>query len=168
MSSPRVFVVTGANKGLGKSIVKLLLKDNEKKIVYLTSRDIERGKKAIDEFNAVGTNPLYHQLDITDIRSIETLRDYLVERHGGVDVLINNAGIAYKVSSSVPFSEQAKGTVSNDFYGTLNVCNAFLPVLKVNGHIVNVSAATIQRVYPKLSKSLQDKFADGNLTIHGL
>jgi len=163
----RVFVVTGANKGLGKSIVKLLLQGKEDKVVYLTSRDVERGHHAVKELEATGLFPLYHQLDITDLKSIETFRDHLIEKHGGIDVLVNNAGIAYKISSPFPFSEQARGTINNDFFGTHHVCNTFFPILKNNARVVNVSAQTVERVYPKLSSELKAKFCDTNLSMMG-
>ena len=46
---------------------------------------------------AEGLNPKFHQLDIDDPASIDRLRDFLKEQYGGLDVLVNNAGIAYKV-----------------------------------------------------------------------
>ena len=114
-SISRVFVVTGSNKGIGKSIVKLLLQDKEEKIVYLTSRNEELGQKAIKEFEESGLKPRYHQLDVTDQNSINRLRDYLVEKYGGLDVLVNNAGMAYKGSSTAPFAEQAEVTNNCNF-----------------------------------------------------
>jgi len=141
MSTSRVFVVTGSNKGIGKSIVKLLLQDTkEEKIVYLTSRNEEAGLKTVKELEDIGLKCKYHQLDITDQKSIDKLRHYLVEHHGGLDVLVNNAGTAYKGTSTAPFSEQAEVTCKCNFFGTLNVCDALFPILKprlVNMHTEN-------------------------------
>lgn len=44
-----------------------------------------------------GVSPVFHQLDITDIASIERLHDFLQDKYGGLDVLVNNAGIMFKV-----------------------------------------------------------------------
>jgi carbonyl reductase 1 len=44
-----------------------------------------------------GLNPKYHQLDIDSLESITRFRDFLKESYGGLDVLVNNAGIAFKV-----------------------------------------------------------------------
>ena len=55
----RVFVVTGSNKGIGKSIVRLLLKDTEEKVVYLTSRNVELGSKSVQELANEGNAGLY-------------------------------------------------------------------------------------------------------------
>jgi carbonyl reductase 1 len=46
----------------------------------------------------LGLKPKFHQLDITDQKSLETFSDFLKNEHGGIDVLVNNAAIAYKVS----------------------------------------------------------------------
>ena len=164
----RVFVVTGSNKGIGKSIVKLLLQHKEEKIVYLTSRNVELGQKAVKDLEELNLKPLYHQLDITDKKSIERLCDHLVEKHGGLDVLVNNAGMAYKGSNKASFSEQADVTVNCNFFGTLAVCDILFKILKPNARIANVASMTAQYVFPRLSKSWQEKFKDERLTIEGL
>jgi len=92
MAMSRVFVVTGSNKGIGKSIVKLLLQDKEEKIVYLTSRNQELGENAVKDLEKENLKAKYYQLDICNKSSIEKLRDHLKEQYGGLDVLVNNAG----------------------------------------------------------------------------
>lgn len=57
-------------------------------VVYLTSRDETRGRKAIEDLNKLGLYPEYHQLDIDDESSVLKLRDFLVSKHGGLDVLV--------------------------------------------------------------------------------
>ena len=81
--------------------MRALCKELESGIVYLTSRDVGRGKAAIEELKKEGLNPSYHQLDINDQESINTLRDDLVKNHGGLDILVNNAAIAFKVGGFI-------------------------------------------------------------------
>ena len=50
------------------------------------------------ELEKEGLKPKYHQLDVEDITSITKLKDFLLDEYGGLDVLVNNAGIAYKAS----------------------------------------------------------------------
>lgn len=66
---------------------------------YLTpvARDETRGKKAVSDLEEEGLKPLYHQLDICNAESREKLAKFIKENYGGLDVLVNNAGIAYKV-----------------------------------------------------------------------
>ena len=67
----RKFVVTGANKGIGLAIVRLLAQTQPQAIVYLTARNAERGTAALDELKrgmekTVADRLRFHQLDITD------------------------------------------------------------------------------------------------------
>lgn len=162
----KVAVVTGANKGIGLAIVRSLCK-KFKGDVYLTSRDETRGKEALSTLQTEGLNPKFHQLDITSADSIEKLKQFIVDKYGGIDVLINNAGIAYKMASTVPAIEQATVTVSTNFTGTLNMMKAFVPITKPHGRIVNVSSmvGTLSRLG---TETLRDRFRDPTLTEAGI
>ena len=94
-SSTRVALVTGANKCLGFAIVRDLCRRFPGKLV-LMARDEARGRAAVQQLQAEGLSPLFHQLDIDDRQSIRALRDFLRKEYGGLDVLVNNAGIAFK------------------------------------------------------------------------
>jgi len=48
----------------------------------------------------LGHKPRFHQLDVTDQKSVETFHDFIKNEHGGINVLVNNAAIAYSVSDS--------------------------------------------------------------------
>lgn len=55
-----------------------------------------RGQEAVTSLAAEGLKPTFHQLDIDDPNSIIAAAVYFKEKYGGVDVLVNNAGIAFK------------------------------------------------------------------------
>ncbi|XP_049858337.1 carbonyl reductase [NADPH] 3-like [Schistocerca gregaria] len=93
----KVAVVTGGNKGIGFAIARGLCQKFDG-TVYLTARDETRGLKAIEELKKNGLNPKFHQLDIDNLESIKRFQDYIKEKYGGLDVLVNNAAIAYKVN----------------------------------------------------------------------
>ncbi|XP_049267583.1 carbonyl reductase [NADPH] 1 [Rhipicephalus sanguineus] len=137
--SSRVAVVTGGNKGIGFCIVKFLCQQFDGD-VFLTGEDETRGKAAVAELGKQLLHPKFHQLDIDDLESIKRFRDFLKSTYGGLDVLVNNAGIAYKVSSTAPFSEQAEVTVKTNFFGTLNVCKELFPLLRPHARVVNLSS----------------------------
>nr|CAD7426134.1 unnamed protein product [Timema monikensis] len=135
----KVAVVTGANKGIGYAIVKDLCTKFDG-AVYLTARDENRGKTAVSELQKLGLKPNFHQLDISDINSINTFRDYLQNKYGGLDVLINNAAIAYKNSAPEPFGEQAENTQRVNYFNLLDVCHSLFPLLRPHARVVNVLA----------------------------
>ncbi len=62
-----------------------------------TARNEERGLAAIEELKKEGLSPKFHQLDTDDKASVEKLRDFLVQTYGGLDVLVNNAGMSFRV-----------------------------------------------------------------------
>ena len=138
--SKRVAIVTGSNKGIGLAIVEGLLKKFDG-IVYLTSRDVKRGQDAVECLKAKGLNPMYHQLDITDKASVEALLDHLKTTYGGIDVLVNNAGIAYKQAATEPAHIQARNTIDVNYYGTKQCCEVLFPLLNDGARVVNVSSS---------------------------
>lgn len=164
--STKVAVVTGANKGIGFAIVRGLCKRFDG-AVYLTSRDIERGNKAVEELTKEGLNPKYHQLDITDKQSLETFRDYIKENYSGIDILINNAAIAFKHNAPEPVSVQAKQTLFVNYFSLVATCEILFPILKTGARVVNVSSAAGHLTYI-LSEELRQKFLDPKLTVSGL
>ncbi|MBV99741.1 Carbonyl reductase [NADPH] 1, partial [Eschrichtius robustus] len=98
-SSTLVMLVTGADKGIGFAVVRDLCRQFSGDVV-LTARDAARGPTAVQPVQAEGLCPLFHQLDI-DLQCIRALRDFLHKEYGvlgsrGLDVLVNNAGIAFQ------------------------------------------------------------------------
>ena len=89
----RVALVTGANKGIGFATVRNLCRQFFGDVV-LTARDEARGRAAVQQLQGEGLSPRFHLLDVDDLQSIRALRDFLRKEYGGLDVLINNAGIA--------------------------------------------------------------------------
>ena len=66
-----------------------------------SARNEVLGQEAIKKLNEEGLHPKFHQLDITDKCSLERLKNFLQTTYGGLDVLVNNAGILFKVKVSV-------------------------------------------------------------------
>ncbi|CAM6001217.1 unnamed protein product [Sphagnum balticum] len=81
-----------------------------------------------------------HTLDITDAKTCAALAQFLKKEHGGLDVLVNNAGIAFKNDDSTPFPEQARVTNMTNYFGLHNICDALFPLLRANGRVVNVQS----------------------------
>uniref|UniRef100_A0A646QFS3 carbonyl reductase (NADPH) n=1 Tax=Hemiscolopendra marginata TaxID=943146 RepID=A0A646QFS3_9MYRI len=138
--SKRIAVVTGGNKGIGYSIVKELCSKFDG-IVYLTARNVKLGEEAVNNLKKEGYDPQFHQLDIEDEKSINTFAEYVKKKYSGLDVLVNNAAIAYKHDSTAPFGEQAENTVKINFFGLFNVCQSLFPLLRPHARVVNISSS---------------------------
>merc|ERR1712136_288716 len=132
----RVAIVTGSNKGIGFSTVQALCKSFTGD-VFLTARDDEKGSAAIKLLQEKGFNPKYHQLDVTCPNSIKELRRSMESKYGGIDVLINNAGV--KLADPTPLGVQAKVMFETNYFGTQQTCDILLPIIKDHGRVVNVA-----------------------------
>jgi carbonyl reductase 1 len=178
----RVALVTGANKGIGFFLALNLAYSGLFREVILGCRDASRGKAAAQQIEqrlkstttiSMGgpqsvTRVTYLPLEVGNQASHAQLRKMLEERFGKLDVLVNNAAIAFKGSDPTPFHEQTKPTLDVNFRGTVDLTEELLPLLR-KGHdarIVNVASRSgyLSQIRPDLQK----QFADPNLTIHNL
>lgn len=166
MSVNKVAVVTGANKGLGYSIVKKLCEKYSGK-VYLTSRDERRGTKACDELKKLGLNPSFHQLDVSDKESVNNFVKQIREQNEEVEILINNAGILFLKDAPEPKTFQAEQTVFVNFTALVDFTEAILPFVKNGGRIVNITSSSghLCRIP---SEELRRKFQSETLTLEEL
>nr|XP_003420698.1 carbonyl reductase [NADPH] 1-like [Loxodonta africana] len=162
-SCSRVALVTGANKGIGFAIARELCRQFSGDVV-LTARDEARGRAAVQQLQAEGLSPRFHQLDIDDLQSIRALRDFLRREYGGLDVLVNNAGIAFKRADPTSFHIKAEVTLKTNFFGTRDVCTELLPLIKPQGRVVNVSSLASFQALKSCSSELQEKFRSETIT----
>jgi len=133
-------LITGANKGLGKETARQLAAAGH--TVYLGARDQNRGRAAAKE---LGTR--FVQLDVTDDASVAAALAQ-VEADGGLDVLVNNAGIERRlpdngiVTAAQTTAEEIRTIFETNVFGLVRVTHAFLPLLEKSPSpaIVNVSS----------------------------
>ncbi|KAM8859621.1 carbonyl reductase [NADPH] 1 isoform 1-T2 [Spinachia spinachia] len=161
--SIKVAVVTGSNKGIGLAIVRALCKQYRGD-VYITARDVGRGQEAVESLASEGLKPKFHQLDINDPNSITAAAAYFKEQYGGVDVLVNNAGIAFKGADTTPFPVQAEVTLKTNYFATRDMLTHFLPLVKAGGRVVNVSSFVGARTLNNCEAALQQRFRSEDIT----
>lgn len=129
-------LITGANKGLGKEAARRLIAAGHD--VWIGARDPERGQATADELGAH-----FVQLDVTDDASVAAAVQTVGEG-GGLDVLVNNAGIAgdFAMSFEDTTAADVAGIYATNVFGVVRVTQAFLPLLQKSdaAAIVNVSS----------------------------
>jgi len=162
---PRVVVVTGANKGIGEAIVRALLAQGH--TVIATARDPKLGAQAMEGWRGSRGTVKFFKCDISKKPDVEALRTYVESEFGGLDSLINNAGIAFK--GDIFGADEAEETIAVNYLGTKYMCEAFLPLLQksqMGGRCVNVcSVAGCRKLF---SKECQGWFSDPDLTLKTL
>lgn len=136
--SDKVAVVTGSNKGIGFITVRDLCQRGVG-TVYLTARDVARGMEAVEKLKKEAIYPQFHQLDVTDRNSVKLFANHLKQKHGGLDILINNAGIMVKDLYKTTYDDARQVIDVN--YRSLFIVQEFLfPILKDNARVVNISS----------------------------
>lgn len=132
-------LITGANKGLGVETARRLVAAGH--TVYVGSRDAERGRLAAAEIGARSV-----QLDVTDDASVAAAAK-IIEADGGLDVLVNNAGIDIEGNGAVDLADvtadMMRAVFDTNVFGVVRVVHAFLPLLRQSTApvIVNVSSS---------------------------
>ncbi|GAB2701889.1 SDR family oxidoreductase [Kitasatospora kifunensis] len=141
-------LITGANKGLGFETARRLIAAGH--TVYLGCRDAERGRRAGEQLGARTV-----LLDVTDDASV-TAAARAIEADGGLDVLVNNAGIEARgegnsiVGAAELTADLIRTVFETNVFGVVRVTHAFLPLLQRSTApvVVNVSSglASLDRV----------------------
>jgi len=155
-SHKRVAVVSGGNRGIGLEIVKQLAQRGLQ--VVLGSRDEQKGRAAAEALCRDGLGVEAHALDVTSKESIGALASFLKDRYGGLDVLVNNAGIAMKGFDA----DVARRTTDANFFGALHLTDALLPLMRTGGRIVMVSSGVAD--VSGLPERLRDRLLKPDLT----
>ena len=136
--------ITGANKGIGFETARQLLQKGF--YVYLGSRNLENGTKAVQKLKAGNlTNVEVIEIDVTDDNSVKKARIEIGKKTDTLDVLINNAGI----NGGAPYtalegsSEQFLAAFNTNVFGVARVTQAFIDLLRKSPEprIVNVSTS---------------------------
>ncbi|MCS7477709.1 SDR family oxidoreductase [Umezawaea endophytica] len=149
MNDTTITLVTGANKGIGREIATQLAALGH--TVVIGARSAELGEKAAAELRATGADVTSVVLDVTDPASAAAAATEVEARHGRIDALVNNAGVAAPPGSdldgqrpSVADVDVLRRVFDTNFFGVVTVTNALLPLLRRSAapRIVNVSSVT--------------------------
>ncbi|KAI1348337.1 hypothetical protein F5Y01DRAFT_216852 [Xylaria sp. FL0043] len=157
MSQSKVWLITGASRGLGFDMAKIALKAGHKVIACYRGKKPEDTAKW-DELQALGG--IWTQLDVSS-EDAQSKVEELVAEHGQIDVLLNNAGYAVLGSiEDVPF-DKVHAIFNTNFIGTLRTIKGVLPSMRKRktGTIVNVSSSVAIDPVPALGIYSATKFA---------
>lgn len=137
----KVFAVTGASSGIGRCVALELLDRGAR--VAAADRNAE-GLAELTAEAAAGERLSTHPLDVTDVDAIRHFPSAVVGRHGQVDGLFNLAGIAQNFETAGGIeSARMRQIVDVNFYGTVDLTRAFLPLLeeRPDGGVVMITSS---------------------------
>lgn len=130
----RRWVVTGASRGLGLAIARLAASKGDRVALIARGKDIEA------QAQAIGGNAIGLAADVTDPASAADACGRVAERLGGIDVLVNNAGLHRGGLIGSLSQDDWQAVIDTNLSGPLNFVRAALPHLGEGGSIVNIGA----------------------------
>jgi 3-oxoacyl-[acyl-carrier protein] reductase len=136
----RVSLVTGASRGIGRAIARTLAAEGAR--VVLAARDVERLSEAVAEIAKAGGQADAVALDVADRRSVEAAVTRVLEAHGRLDHLVNNAGVTRDNLLLRMKDEEWQHVLATNLTGVFLCTQAALkPMLKQrSGRIVNITS----------------------------
>lgn len=139
----KIALITGATKGIGLETARQLAEEGMHVIV--AGRDLSAAQAAAATIALAGFAAEAIALDVTDSGSIAAAVRTVRERHGHLDVLVNNAGVMQDAFDKKPSQQSLdvwRSTFDTNVFGLVAVTNAFLPLLALSdgARIVNVSS----------------------------
>ncbi len=154
-------LITGASSGIGhETALKIGEAGGEVLLVSRTREKLEEVKGQVEER---GGTAHVHPCDLSDLDDIDRMAQEVLEQHGGVDVLVNNAGrsIRRSVARSYDRFHDYERTMRLNYFGALKMILAFLPGMRErkDGHIINVSSIGVQTNTPRFSAYVASKSA---------
>jgi NADP-dependent 3-hydroxy acid dehydrogenase YdfG len=148
----KVVLVTGASSGIGAATARCLAAAGHRVVA---------GARRTDRLAELGSSIDVHALDVTSPDSVQAFVDAALDRHGRVDVLVNNAGVMPLSPLAELRVDEWNQMIDVNLRGVLHGIAAVLPLMRAQrgGHIVNVSSVSGHRVDPTAAVYSATKFA---------
>ncbi len=157
----RKILITGASSGIGlETALRIGEAGGEVLLVSRTREKLEEVKADVEER---GGRAHVHPCDLSDLEDIDRMAQEVLSEHGGVDILLNNAGrsIRRSVARSYDRFHDFERTIQLNYFGALKLILAFLPGMRErrSGHIINISSIGVQTNTPRFSAYVASKAA---------
>ncbi len=157
----KVVLITGGSSGIGLAAAHKFAEAGATTIIC--GRDQDKLDEACAEAKAKGYQFIAYSADIADMADCDRFVQLLIDNHGGVDFLINNAGrsIRRAIESSYDRFHDYERTMQLNYFGCLRVTMGLLPgmVEKRKGHVVNISSIGVLTNAPRFSAYVASKAA---------
>lgn len=156
MSNKQVWFITGASKGIGLALTKMVLSQGNK--VVATSRNIEDFKTSVTEYQ---NSFLPLNVDLTSDQEVNNAIQQSIETFGKLDVVVNNAGYSLVGSMEEMTDEEFRQTLDVNLFAAVNVIRRVMPHFRLqkSGHIINISSITGYVGFANASSYNAAKFA---------
>ena len=138
----KVAIITGASRGIGAAIAKRLASDGFKVVVNY-SQTAKSALMVVKEIEQAGGQAIALQADIAQPNQVKTLFEQTIQAYGGVDVLVNNAGIMQLAPIANTTDDMFDQQMNVNVKGTFNTLREAAQYLREGGRIINFSTSVV-------------------------
>src|SRR5438874_6210296 len=140
----KVALVTGSSRGIGAEMIKAF--DNRGATCVVNYFTDPQGQNKADAANVAKElkDPLMIDCDVTQPQQVEAMMKQIRDRHGGLDILVNNSGIIRDRTIKKMSLEEFESILRVNLTGTFNVIQKAMPILRDGGRIINFSSVAGQ------------------------
>src|ERR1043165_5712421 len=152
-------VVTGGTKGIGRAIAEALAREGLN--VCVGARSLDEVKQTVRELEGLGVSATGAACDVRASEECEALISHAVEELGGVDVLVNNAGVGLFKPVEETTPEEFRAVLETNLFGVFYCCRAALPEMRRRGggYVINISSLAGANPHPSMAAYNASKFA---------
>lgn len=164
----RVAVITGSNKGIGFYIALQLGLSGLFEHLVLACRDTARATAAVEQLQNQLPKTVKVQsqsLILGETASHDAFRTFMEETFGKIDVLVNNAAIAFKNADPTPFEQQTRPTLDINYRGTVDFTEKMIDLVKKGRDPRIVNVASMAGRLSQVSEDLQVQFDSDSLDL---
>lgn len=147
----KVVLITGGAAGIGKTTAVLFLEENA--TVEIWDVDNEAAENAVKEWSEAGHEVHFEHVNVADADAVQKAMDGLKERHGRLDVLINNAGITRDATLLKMEQENWQSVIDINLTGVFNCGKAAAEIMAEQGSGVILNASSVVGVYGNFGQS---------------
>jgi NAD(P)-dependent dehydrogenase (short-subunit alcohol dehydrogenase family) len=152
-------IVTGSTKGIGRAIAEALV--HEGMNVCLSARNATEVEQAVGEMSDAGEGGVTGVVcDVRDYDEVKALFEHTVAEFGGVDVLVNNAGIGIFGRVEDTSVDDFRAVLETNLFGVFYCCREAIPQMKKRGggYIINISSLAGTNAHPQMTAYNASKF----------
>ena len=157
-------LVTGGSKGIGRAICLALAKEGAN--IIIAARNENEIKETMDKLKEMGSKSLAIQADVRSEEDVRRLISMTIDKCGKLDILINNAGVAYKKRLEETTLEEYEKIIDTNLKGVFLCTKYAIPYIRgsKNGKIINISSVGGLHGLPEFSVYCASKFGVNGIT----
>src|SRR6266480_3243121 len=140
----KVVLVTGSSRGIGAEMIKAFGKLGATCVINYFTDPQGQNKADAEKVAKELKDPLVIDSDVTQPQQVEAMMKQIQDRHGGLDILVNNSGVIRDRTIKKMSLEEFESIVRVNLTGTFNATQKAIPILRNGGRIVNLSSVSGQ------------------------